>query len=532
MDIPQGQELCRSFWTRYQKYHGQHEVFEKYGASEWGSLIPVFVHGDKGRTLQKSPIFVLSWETPFGLPRALLDKCKDDNKTAPRQCSDGRLGWSCGDRMRFSGKRSRSEMESLDRTCTVRNPSALDHLEVGNHQRHNSKGHSYLSRFLVAAVTSKVYKQNSKVLPGLLSETAKQLQELFHEGVEAHGVCFKFVFLGCKGDAEWHWEAAQFTRSYHHSSVKSHIAICPHCAAGEEGVSMTDGSDNPVWAGSLGSVDPWDTLPPLNHAPYSNTFKAGLYKFDPFHVLKFGVFRDAVGSCLIRLCLMTYFDFASEDSLSIESRLERAYSKFRLWCLAERKFPAIKQFSKGNVNFEKFRSFPWVNGKGSDITLIMMFLEFILRCFLLEPPKSPGDEIPLKAMLQLLQGGLNYIGILHSHGIWLPRACAETQVWAGLRFYRGYLYMATFCMEQRVAGFRLRPKIYYFHHLVYELQVQLRSDSEYIFSAATYMCEQNEDFIGRLSRISRRVAARTAGLRSTQRYLVKVRCLLERLCKK
>ena len=453
----------------------------------------------------------------------MLDQCKFDNQTAPRQCHDGRLGWTCKDRMVFAGKRSRSEMEG----CTIGCPGALDHSRPGNHQKHNSKGHSYLSRFLIAAVTSKVYKRNSRVLPCLLEETASQLHELFHEGLEAKpGVRFKFVFLGCKGDAEWHWEAAQFTRSYHHSSTKSHLGICPHCSAGEEGLCFSDGATEPAWAASIGASDPWNILPPLNRAPYSSTFKAGLYKFDPFHVLKFGVFRDACGS------VMKYFDFQADDSTAREHRFERAFSKFRMWCLAERKFPAIKQFSKANVNFEPYRSFPWINAKGSDITLIMMFLEFMLRCLLLEPLKSPGDEVPMKAMLQLLQGGLNYIGILHSHGIWLPRSCAELQLWAGCRFYRGYLYMASYCMEQRVAGFRLRPKIHYFHHLLYEVQLQLVSKPEFVMSAAVYMCEQNEDFIGRLSRVSRRVAAKTAGLRSTQRYLVKARCLLERLFKK
>ena len=29
---------------------------------------------------------------------------------------------------------------------------------------------------------------------------------------------------------------------------------------------------------------------PLNLAPFSTTFPANLYKFDPFHVLKFGIF--------------------------------------------------------------------------------------------------------------------------------------------------------------------------------------------------------------------------------------------------
>ena len=182
------------------------------------------------------------------------------------------------------------------------------------------------------------------------------------------------------------------------------------------------------------------------------------------------------------------------------------------------------------MNFEKFRSFPWVNAKGSDVTLIMMWLAFMLRLLLLERLKRPEDSLQLQAMLQLLDGGLTYVGIMHSHGLWLPRPCAQLQLEAGSKFYRGYLYMANLCIQMKVAGFRLRPKIHYFHHLLYDVQLQLRTDTRFILSSVAFLCEQNEDFIGRISRVSRRVAARSAGLRTTQRYLVKARCLLQRLC--
>ena len=530
LDFPEAENLCRTFWERYRAYHPEHVVYEQYGPEDFGLLVPIYVHGDKGRTLQKSPLFVLSWETAFGLPPSMLAKCKQANRTAPRQVHDGKLGWTCKERAQsFSNKRKRFEVEGLD-NCTVGATGALDHERPGNHQRHNSKGNSYLSRFLIGAVPSKVYKRNSNILPGLLQETASELQVLFREGIEAKpGVRLRFVFLGAKGDAEWHFEAGQFTRSYHNTSLKNHMAICPLCSAGEAGLSLSDGRDEPAWAATMGTSDPWNALPPLNHAPYSSTFGASLYKFDPFHVLKFGVFRDAVGSILIRLALMTYFDYEGH-STAIESRLERAFSLFSMWCLAERKFPAIKHFTKGNLNFGNFRSFAWLNAKGADVTLVMMFLQFYLRVRLLEPLRCSEDAVLLRAMLQLLEGGLTYIGIMHSHGLWLTRSCAQLQLAAGLSFYRGYLFMADFCTKARVAGFRLRPKIHYFHHLLYEIQTQLASDAEFVYSAAAYLCEQNEDFIGRISRVSRRVAARTAGLRTVQRYLVKTRFLLERLC--
>ncbi|CAE7332737.1 unnamed protein product, partial [Symbiodinium microadriaticum] len=280
------------------------------------------------------------------------------------------------------GKRTHAQMNG---TCTVSDPDAFNN-----------------TKFLIAAITSKTYKQNSKILPSILQETATELDELFYTGLEVSGVTFRFAFLGAKGDAEWHFEAGAFNRSYHKTGVKRDLPICPHCEAGKPGLSISDAASEPPWAATLGTTDPWEELPPLNHAPYAATFKAGLYKFDPFHVLKFGVFRDAVGSVLVRLCMMGYFDFCSDDSDAIEARFERAFAKFKLWCMASKKFPAIRQFSKANMHFEAYRQFAWVNCKGSDVTLIMMFLEFFLRSLMLNPLKDPSHKAPVRAMYQML----------------------------------------------------------------------------------------------------------------------------------
>ena len=526
------EKLCSSFWERFQAYQPSHLVFEKFSAAERRFCIPILVHGDKGRTLQKSPIFVLSFETPWGLPPEMLKRCAYDNTcNAKKQFHDGRLSWTCSHRLHSRKKRSFDCMNE----CTMECPQRMDHEfdPSSSHQRHNSKGHSYLSRFLIAAVASKTYNKNQAVLPGLLKEVAAELTSLFHDGLKpSSGSHFRFVFIGAKGDAEWHFEAGQFTRSYHNTGTKAELPMCPWCLAGGPSCSFSDVSDNPEWAPTVGTSDPWQELPPLNEAPFASVFQASLYKFDPFHVLKFGVFRDCVGSTVVRLAFMRYFDFEAGDSKGIVARFARAYSMYKLWALAERKNVTLKHFTKANFNFDKYKKFPWVNCKGSEVTLLLMWLSFFLRHVLSKELKSPEDGRPLRAMLQTIEGGLSYIGIMHSHGLFLPRCCAKTQLDSGLAFLRGYAWLANYCIDRKVSGFRLRPKLHYFHHLLREQEQQLEAGSMFQLSAATFLCEQNEDFIGRLARVSRRVAAKTVGLRSTQRYLVKTRCLLERLLPK
>ena len=136
-------------------------------------------------------------------------------------------------------KRSHAEMSE----CPIGYPERYC---PTNDQRHNAKGHSYLSRFLICACTSKLYKRNEAALPAILKETALELEQLFQHGiVTSSGVRIRFALVGCKGDAEWHFEAGIYTRSYHNSSTKKDLMICPWCSAGAPGLPFTDASDEP-----------------------------------------------------------------------------------------------------------------------------------------------------------------------------------------------------------------------------------------------------------------------------------------------
>ena len=57
--------------------------------------------------------------------------------------------------------------------------------------------------------------------------------------------------------------------------------------------------------------------------------------------------------------------------------------------------------------------------------------------------------------------------------------------------------------------------------MLWDLQIQVeRGDVSVLNYGAVYNCEANEDFIGRISRLSRRVSPRKTTLRTIERYLV------------
>ena len=205
-------ELVGNFWSRYESHHKDHIVYTL-PEEERPFCIPLMLHGDKGRSLQKSPIFVLSFQFPWGLPPAMLNKVAYDPSRSTRNVVSPRLNLPCKARAK---KRAFRETDFCD--CTRNDPSKfLDASSPNSHQRHNNKGHSYLSRFLISAVPAKTYKKNCNALPDLLKQVSSELKQLFRSGLTQSKFSerYRFVLIGAKGDAEWHFEAGNFNRSYH-----------------------------------------------------------------------------------------------------------------------------------------------------------------------------------------------------------------------------------------------------------------------------------------------------------------------------
>ena len=101
-------------------------------------------------------------------------------------------------------------------------------------------------------------------------------------------------------------------------------------------------------------------------------------------------------------------------------------------------------------------------------------------------PNEASHAVVLKAMSQMISGGLSYIGIMHSHGIWLPWSCAKVQHYGGLAFARGYTYLAEHLMFQGATGYRLRPKLHYFMHLLHTLKLGIDKKEPYVLNEALH----------------------------------------------
>jgi hypothetical protein len=126
------------------------------------------------------------------------------------------------------------------------------------------------------------------------------------------------------------------------------------------------------------------------------------------------------------------------------------------------------------------------------------------------------------------EGICDFYGVLYSHGLWLQRKCARHVYKSGLTFLRGYKQLAALCEEMNIRGFKLRPKLHSFHHILFDLSDGLQSQAPLILSPMAFNCEANEDFIGRVSRLSRRVSQRLVSKRTLQLYSVTAKTVIRK----
>ena len=404
------------------------------------------------------------------------------------------------------------------------NPHALP-----NCPEHNGRGNSLLSRFLYTAIPHKTLKKNPAIVDEVFTAMAEDIRTLFYTGVQgSDGAVYRAAIIGVKGDFEFlHLDAGRFTRHYLHEGRVRELPIWSECHAGMPGFPATDMADVPAWKATLHVDEPWEDPPPLTQAPFTTGNPVLLFRKDMFHTLKYGFCRDLGASLLIYLEQLTYFDRPECPSKAIEARLQRAYGYFTLWCQAEGRTATLRKFSLAGFHRKKATSFPWLPGKGADTVLILMFLDFYLGLCVANL-RDPSHMRILSAAMETVRGALDFIGILHAHGIFLPLPCAKWMHRSGLKLLRGYHFLADTCIAENRKLFSLRPKCHYFHHSLQELERQITAGHASVLSPAVFNCENDEDFIGRIARLSRRVSPRLTSQRVIDRYLVGVKLLFKR----
>ena len=314
---------------------------------------------------------------------------------------------------------------------------------------------------------------------------AENAQDFFERGVcGANGEVFYGVFIGLKGDLKFHKDiTVGLTRSYANMGRTRHLMMCSYCFAGLEAYPFEETDEEPEWSQTLHAARPWERDPVLCSIPFDSQHPEFSLKLDPFHILKVGFNRDVVGSIIVTVARLQYFDFSDDESMGIPARLKRAHELFRLWCSTSHKSPGLRSFTTAFFNIKGQSSSPWTNSKGSDSTLLLKWLNFFLAITLQTVPRAQQDRKDLfKVMIQLVRNILDLQQLCQEHGLFMPKPCGERLHYLITTICRSYHWLARKVILMMISGFSLKPKYHALKHIAYQLRRELQTtSSQFVF---------------------------------------------------
>lgn len=460
-----------------------------------GQCVPTFLHLDEGTSLRKSAIMIYSFEAVFGQQTAQV-------------------------------------FEELLASSHDKSPNGVMKL-MTKAQCHNARGSTYQSRFLFTAIPKRWYKGKlERVYHTMLDVMSRECAGLFTDGVQVHGRVFYMVCLGLKADQPAQVKAAKLTRSF--MNLGEDIPCCYECLAGRRQYPFEEISRRPAWLQTLHAEVPWkhNDQSPLLQIPHLPFQSATFFRRDPFHIWKQTLGGHWIASAVVLLMDLKYYNLAGQGN-SVQTLFERASFDFDFWVRFEwrqRVRPNMKKFTKELFHFARSTSYPYGRFKGQDMMLLCRWIHHILLNGVIfegqllrsgKPLREEATEEWHQRAFELLRFGcdhaLTFFHIMHKQGIWLEPTVANRMAEAAYQFCKCYGEVALLCHQKALCRFHLVPSLHYFLHFYFDLH----GKSFPAVSPALSNNEANEDFVGRVSRLSRCVHAATTTLRVIQRYLIK-----------
>ena len=471
-----------SFWAAYQHNEPDHMAFREHQHS-LQSLIPVFYHGDEGRGKRRGNTVVVSLESPLGI-------------FTEQQQQSRKPSVACGCNPPAGLKRKyHSMVHGLPDRLKTRLVS----------QRTNMRGHSFLQHWCMFMIPSVWHHTYPQLLLEMMDVISKDFKSLFYDGLTIGGKNFCVAVCGHKGDLKWFTKVASLQRSYEHKGRVRNLLCCHECMAGCGARPWEDMAEIPAWAPTRYSARPWDPNQPpaLASIPFSVLSPEKQLRRDPFHTLKVGLFRDHIGSCIVYMVRCDLFGGIGD----FDSKLQNAHGAFRLWASTMGKTPALRKFTRNFLTYPSFDKFPWMNCKGSDSVLCLQWP--IIQCTAFQNDGNNGAHMEMLALMkETSKAAVAIFTFLNSHGLFYERDCAITHYAEITRFINGYILLASKVFNNGWKLWGLKPKIHLLKHAAFDLHESLTAGSPTFLNWNAWNCEQNEDFIGRCCRLSRRLDSR------------------------
>ncbi|CAL1152931.1 unnamed protein product [Cladocopium goreaui] len=218
--------------------------------------------------------------------------------------------------------------------------------------------------------------------------------------------------------------------------------------------------------------------------------------------------KDLAASAVVLLCKLGHF-----QGRCLNSRLATAYAEFTAWVGRSKKTTGIDWWSKLKLDMASDNDWPTSlgssNGKACDTALVLGWLEEFLGTI-----ECARNDL-LQGLKVAVVSSNAFFRNMRACGLWVTEPHRAVVLAAAKSMCEAYGYLASKCFTMRMKLFRLRPKIHFQQHITMLLNL-----GDVGFSALNFSCWSDEDYIGRVSRLSRTCHPRTMALRCLEKALV------------
>ena len=461
--------IWTTFWERFRTIQPNHPVFRRRDIP-LGNTCALPLHGDEGRSQKKSPILCVSTHSVlgYGLSTSKVDK--------------------------------------------------TDYLAMNL----NYEEPTWTTRFLLSVAPKHLYEDDDgediDAFQDLLRGVSMDLKVLWEEGISDanRNERFFFVVLYIMGDWPWHIKAGCMSRSFHNAAKRQSSraeprGICHLCMADTRGYPWEDWQcDDPKWVETINTVSPFYRVPAvLEELPHDDSAQPDFFPYDLFHGWHIGAGKSFLSSAIVALASSNLYDGSKE------ARLEAVSLAYGAWCRTNRYNPTLKRFTLQNVGWvgNTYPAGTW--SKGATTTAITK--RFVAECAgrineVLEDPILSVVYSAARCIDKFLTG-------VYSFELWIPASDALPLAANGFGFLKHFGRAVRICHDQSRLLFLQMPNYHRLHHIFHRMREQGRK-GPFVLNPLLVSTQSDEDFIGRPSRISRRVNARTIVQRTLQRALL------------
>ena len=451
----------REFWSKYQILNPDFDLFFK-DDFDPATTIGLYVHGDEGRTLKRNALMVT--------------------------CVQSILGYG------FNQQRMKRDRDG-------------EKLQV------NFKGHTAMTRFLISVLPKTFYQDDPEVFHLIMEKFSTEMKDLLDNGLYDHftGQTFKFVIVGVKGDMPYLQKIGKLKRSWNTAlkrgrQRKEPPGVCHLCLAGTTQFPCEDTRDSPCWLPTIGVRVPWNETPGIVRIlPHNRSDPGSFFKADVWHCIHLGI-----GKSFIASTVQVALEFVPASNN--DQRFEWLTQHYVQWCRAVKSNTFVSKISAYLVSYNDARGATGAWSKGSLTRNLMKWLVALLTD--LRPPREHVLIAAKRAAMELNA----CLSFLYDAALFLESNECRFVYNKGMCFLQTYSDLAQKMFDRGQPHlYPLFPKGHAVHHIWHGIMSDCQQHG-FSLNPLTASCQQDEDKIGRVSRLSRRVNVRLTILRTLQRH--------------